>query len=456
METLQMAGLEGFGVGGTVHLTVNNQLGFTTPSIRGRTSSHSTDLARLIEAPVFHVNADAPEAVGRAAALALAFREQWGKDVFIDLIGYRRHGHNELDEPAFTQPAMYKVIRGHRSGASLYAPTVMSLEKMAEVKESAYRKLDEALATSYKPVPSGIQEPIENTSLCTPTAEELIGMAAESVNVPSGFKVHTRLAKFHVETRKSLTKDSLVDWATAETMAVGSLLTRGVSVRLSGQDVGRGTFSHRHWQLTCQETGRVACPLERVAQEGGAKLEVVNSHLSEAAVSGFELGLSWQKPSKLLPMWEAQFGDFFNGAQIVWDAYLSGGHQKWGLRSALTLLLPHGYDGAGPEHSSCRLERWLQLCDEPIHSCAVGDVNMGVVHPTTPANYFHLLRRQATMSRPLIVASPKTLLRLPAAQSPLSELITGQFQPVLAETISDEVETIVLCSGTDTTPHHDI
>lgn len=450
MESLQMAKLAGFNVSGTVHLIVNNQLGFTTGSMAGRSCHFSTDLAKLIDAPVFHVNADDPEAVVKASRLAVSFRNRFGKDVFIDLIGYRRNGHNELDEPSFTQPIMYKAIRSRPSIANIYAPNAFEKEQIESIKNEAFKKLDKELnlASTYKPESSGIQGGRIKSVISDPSADELIQMARVSVELPGDFKIHQRLAKFHVEARKSLTESSLIDWATAEAMAVGSLLKDGISVRLCGQDVGRGTFSHRHWQFTDQQTGEVMTPLSSMAK-AGARLEVVNSFLSEFAVSGFELGLSWQSyDRRLLPIWEAQFGDFFNGAQIIWDAYLSGCEQKWGLRTGMVVLLPHGYDGAGPEHSSARLERWLQMCDEPIIQGGSRRVNMTVVNPTTPSNYYHLLRRQCIEAEngPLIVASPKTLLRLPAAQSSLKDLINGQFEPVIGDGVY-EAETVVLCSG---------
>lgn len=461
-ETMQMSVLEGFAVGGTLHIMVNNQLGFTTPAHAGRSCKGATDMARVLSAPVFRVNADRPEEVARCAALAMAYRQHWGKDVFLELVGYRRNGHNELDEPAFTQPHMYSRVRSMPSVASSYTESLIAngITNKAEVEawiSEAHEKFDSALgrASEYRVVPSGLQAPaIPSVSLPSMSDAALKEYALASTTLPESFTPHQRLARFHIEGRKAMLEAGHVDWATAEAMAAGSLLQSGVSVRLCGQDVGRGTFSQRHWQLHDQQhLGKTITPLGTLAKKG-ARLEVVNSHLSEFAVTGFEYGLSLVDPERSLCIWEAQFGDFFNGAQIIWDAYVSSGEQKWALQSGLVVLLPHGYDGAGPEHSSARIERWLQMCDQPIKASDSGhaDVNMVVAVPTTAANYFHLLRRQVMwpFRRPLIVASPKTLLRLPSASSPLSDLVNGGFRAVIGdESISDhqKVKTVTLVSG---------
>lgn len=450
METAQMSQLPGFSVGGTLHVTVNNQLGFTATCKQGRSARYSTDLAKMIDCPVVHVNADAPEAVLACAQLAAEYRATFRKDVFLDIVGYRRHGHNELDEPAFTQPLMYKEIRARPSVAKAYCEAAKM--DYAAIEGPAAESLDRALsrASNYVAKPSGIQPArIEACRLKEATAEALKRTALASVGVNPD-TIHTRLAKFHVASRKHMLENGAVDWATAEAMAVGTLLAGGVSVRLCGQDVGRGTFSHRHWQFCDQASGEVTTPLAQCAKSG-AKLEVVNSLLSELAVAGFEWGLSVAKPGKLLPLWEAQFGDFFNGAQVVWDAFLANARAKWGLQSPLTVLLPHGYDGAGPEHSSCRIERFLQLCDVPISADGAYPPNMRVAFPSTPANYFHLLRRQVMGEErtPLVVVSPKTLLRLPAATSSLAEMTgSSAFQPVIDDAHAGSVvDKVILVSG---------
>jgi probable 2-oxoglutarate dehydrogenase E1 component DHKTD1 len=451
METAQLSQLQGFAVGGTLHVTVNNQLGFTATCKQGRTARYSTDLAKMIDCPVVHVNADAPEAVVACAQLAAEYRARFGKDVFLDIIGYRRHGHNELDEPAFTQPLMYKEIRARESVAQRYCEGLKM--DYAAIEGPAVERLDKALsnAASYVVKPSGIQ-PV-NIPACRLKEEDAEGLkkiALASVNVDAD-KIHTRLAKFHVESRKHMLERGTIDWATAEAMAVGSLLAEGVSVRLCGQDVGRGTFSHRHWQFCDQESGEIVLPLADCAKSG-ASLQVVNSLLSELAVAGFEWGLSVAKPARLLPIWEAQFGDFFNGAQVLWDAFLANARAKWGLQSPLVVLLPHGFDGAGPEHSSCRPERFLQLCDVPMSEEGTwAQPNLRVAFPSTPANYFHLLRRQVMAGgrTPLVVVAPKTLLRLPAATSPIAEMTAGSaFQPVIDDPhTGSAVDKVILVSG---------
>lgn len=378
--------------------------------------------------------------------------------MFIDLVGYRRHGHNELDEPAFTQPSMYRAVKAIPTApksysASLVEAGVLKTDELAKWEEECDKMLDSSLhkAAEYKPKSSGIQKNVAYPVIPKPTESLLKEAALASVKIPEGFNVHPRLSKFHIESRKTMVNEGHVDWATAEAMAAGALLNSGVSVRLCGQDVGRGTFSHRHWQIHDQKTDEIIKPLASMSRNG-AKLDVVNSHLSEFAVAGFEYGASIENPAKLLPIWESQFGDFFNGAQIIWDAYLSSGKEKWGLESGLVVLLPHGYDGAGPEHSSARIERWLQMCNEPIgESIDPVKLNMAVVNPTTASNYFHLLQRQITQPfrRPLIVASPKTLLRLPAASSPLKDLTEGIFKPVINDLSvkPESVKKVVLVSG---------
>jgi len=454
-ETLQMSQLKGFSVNGTVHLVLNNQLGFTAGAKEGRSSTHASSPVKQIGAPIILVNGDDPEGVARAAALAVSYRQQFQKDVAIELLCYRRQGHNELDEPALTQPRMYLRIKEHPTVSALYQETLkqqggVPLDGSA-VQKAEWDRLDAALKNpglqNLEPL-QGRFRPLEHTACA---AALLIKEGKRSVSVPEGFNVHPRLSKFHVEGREKLLSQNKVDWATAEAMAFGTLLAQGFDVRLVGQDVQRGTFSHRHLVLHDSQTGSVCCPLN-IKEEARGELQAINSLLSEQAVLGFEYGHSLAT-ERTLPIWEAQFGDFVNGAQPILDTMLSSGESKWGLQSALTLLLPHGYDGAGPEHSSCRLERFLQMCNAPFAPNELeeqrkdGTFNWCVVHPTTPANYFHLLRRQLVQRKPLIVAAPKTLLRLPAAISDLSELSNETFKPVLSEKGGEDAETIVLCSG---------
>ncbi|GAA5833107.1 hypothetical protein JCM11251_006518 [Rhodosporidiobolus azoricus] len=484
-ESLNLASLPHFTVGGTVHLVVNNQIGYTTPAIQGRSSFYATDLAKMISAPILHVNGDKIDDISRAMRLALAYQRKFKKDVVVDLVVYRRAGHNELDEPGFTQPIMYQKIRGLDSVASFYEQHlleqgVLTPEAASTLKSTHLSSLENALAetTDGFKVSEGEEgwkreggwEKMrwaekgewekEANEMNTGVEESLLRTVGErSVEVPEGITVHPRLLKHHVSKRlSSLSSGTGIDFATAEALAFGSLLLEGYHVRLSGQDCGRGTFSQRHAILADQTSERVAVPLQSLtsyppsssAATKPGTLEVVNSPLSEYAVLGFEQGLAYVSPS-LLPIWEAQFGDFHNTAQVVIDTYLGSGETKWGLQSALTMLLPHGFDGAGPEHSSSRIERFLQLTNEPLtHQPFVP--NLHVVNVTTAANYFHLLRRQMKREyrKPLVVASPKGLLRFPAAASSLSDLAPGTaFQPVLSEHVEDpgRVERVVVLSG---------
>ncbi|KAJ3558642.1 hypothetical protein NM688_g804 [Phlebia brevispora] len=448
-----------FTVGGSVHIVVNNSIGYTTPAHNARSSLYCSDIGKMIYAPVLHVNGDYPEDVARAIEIAFKYRHFFRKDVIIDLIVYRRWGHNELDEPAFTQPLMYDKIRSRQSPPSLYesqllAEQVLTPESASAVRTSYESHLTEELAQadSYKvtleDVPalkaqwSGMvwpgskdAEPNPATGMDETTLRD-VGRA--SVAIPDGFNLHTRLQR-HVKHRlQSLEAGKNIDWATAEALAFGSLMMDGYDIRISGQDQTEQTIVPLNDNLECD-----------------GSLELANSSLSELAVLGFEYGVSWERPD-LLPIWEAQFGDFFNGAQIVIDTFVSSGETKWLRQSGLVLLLPHGLDGAGPEHSSSRIERWLQLTNDRSgypHDSTYANVNMHVVFPTTPAQYFHLLRRQLKRNfrKPLIVAGPKTLLRLPAAASSLNEMALGtQFSPVLDDPLPTEktsVKRVILCSG---------
>ncbi|XP_029472672.1 probable 2-oxoglutarate dehydrogenase E1 component DHKTD1, mitochondrial [Rhinatrema bivittatum] len=467
-ETFTLSNLPHYRVGGSIHLIVNNQLGFTTPADRGRSSLHCSDIGKIVGCAVVHVNADDPEEVVRAARLAMEYQRRYRKDVIVDLLCYRQWGHNELDEPSFTNPAMYKVIRARKSIPDSYADRLiaeglMTEDEASQLKTSHYSRLNEHLAnmTLYSPPSTNLQAHWSNmvessariTAWDTGVPTQLLKyIGARSVEVPEEFQMHSHLLKTHAQARiQRLEEGTRLDWSSAEVLAFGSLLCQGFHVRLSGQDVGRGTFSHRHVMVVCQETSDTHIPLNHLAPDQKGFLEVSNSPLSEEAVLGFEYGMSIESPC-LLPIWEAQFGDFFNGAQIIFDTFISGGEAKWLLQSAIVILLPHGYDGAGPEHSSCRIERFLQMCDSAEEGVDGDSVNMCVVHPTTPAQYFHLLRRQMVRNfrKPLVVASPKMLLRLPSAVSRLEEMAPGTtFRPVIGDSSADpkKVSRVVFCCG---------
>ncbi|KAM5340548.1 2-oxoadipate dehydrogenase complex component E1 isoform 2-T2 [Glossophaga mutica] len=467
-ETFTLSNLPHFRIGGSVHLIVNNQLGYTTPAERGRSSLYCSDIGKLVGCAIIHVNGDSPEEVVRATQLAFEYQRRFRKDVIVDLLCYRQWGHNELDEPSFTNPVMYKIIRARKSIPDTYAEHLignglMTQEEVSEIKASYYAKLNDHLtnlahcsppATHLQAHWQGLVQPEARiTTWDTGVPLDLLRfIGGKSVEVPEELQMHSHLLKMYAQSRLEKVMDGTkLDWATAEALALGSLLAQGFNVRLSGQDVGRGTFSQRHAMVVCQKTADTYIPLNHMDPNQKGFLEVSNSPLSEEAVLGFEYGMSIESPN-LLPLWEAQFGDFFNGAQIIFDTFISGGEAKWLLQSGIVILLPHGYDGAGPDHSSCRIERFLQMCDS-IEEGVDGDtVNMFVVHPTTPAQYFHLLRRQMVRNfrKPLIVASPKMLLRFPAAVSTLQEMAPGTtFRPVIGDSSVDpkNVKSLVFCSG---------
>ncbi|KAJ1827909.1 hypothetical protein LPJ56_001401 [Coemansia sp. RSA 2599] len=471
METLGLSNLPHFSLGGTVHVIINNQIGYTTPATNARSTLYTSDIAKLVNAPVIHVNGDYPEEVAKAVSIAFEYRKRFRKDVIIDLITFRRWGHNELDEPSFTQPQMYKIIRTRESIPKLYERKmeeegVVSKRDAQAVRSEFSNYLEEELSASkeYEPEAdhlkgkwSGLVMPREAvTTLDTGVDIGTLQLVGEkSVAVDSAFSVHPRLLKHHIQPRlKKLSDGTSIDWATAEALALGTLLKEGYNIRLCGQDVGRGTFSQRHAMFVCQETENVFVPLNSIGGPQG-KLEVANSNLSELAVLGFEYGVSIQSP-RILPIWEAQFGDFHNTAQVIIDTYISSGETKWLRQSGLVMLLPHGYDGAGPEHSSARIERFLQLCSTPMDisdPSIVQNPNMHVVNPTTPAQIFHLLRRQMKRNyrKPLVVASPKTLLRLSAATSTLQEMAPStSFRPVIADSLAGDpanVKRVLFVSG---------
>ena len=454
-ETLNLQALEGYSTGGTVHVIANNQLGFTTDPHESRSTRYASDLAKGFDIPIIHVNADDVESCISAVRLAHAFRQAFNRDALIDLIGYRRFGHNETDEPAYTQPTMYERIKSHPPVRKLYADRleaegVVSAEEAAQIEERAYQAVADAhaeLKESMAGPPDTGQHEIDRTMSrepATTVSEDLLRSLNEQLlRAPEGFEVHRKLRPF-LERRRTLFEDpdGRLDWAHAETLAFASLLALGVPIRLTGQDTERGTFSHRHAVLHDASTGEAWCPLQQLRDANGP-FELHNSPLSEQACLGFEYGYSVQAPDALV-LWEAQFGDFVNSAQVIVDQFMVSGLAKWGQTSRLSLLLPHGYEGSGPEHSSARLERFLQMAAEG---------NIRVANCTTPAQYFHLLRRQALVSkpRPLIVMTPKSLLRLPAATSTVADLAEGQFERVIDDPdragSRDEVTKLVLCSG---------
>jgi 2-oxoglutarate dehydrogenase E1 component len=459
-ETLNLSQLDGYWTGGTVHVIINNQIGFTTLPEEARSTPYSTDIARGVQAPIFHVNGDDPEAAIRVVQIAFDYRQQFKKDVVIDMICYRRHGHNEGDDPSYTQPLMYRRIKEHPSVATLYAERLVR-EKVLEPEEVAgiRKEISKRLSDAY----DAAQEHAERYEL-----QELSAVPAEDIgnfcprtavnravvervirgmtHFPESFHLHPKLRGFVEKRRQVIESDGPVDWAFAEAIAFGTLVLEGTPIRLSGQDSGRGTFSQRHLAFYDSEIGRRYVPLQHISPDQ-ARFDVYDSSLSEYAVLGFEFGYSVADPLTLV-IWEAQFGDFANGAQIMIDQFIVAAEQKWGQPSGLVMLLPHGYEGQGPEHSSARIERFLTLCAER---------NILVVNCSTPASYFHLLRRQMYgghdrrgTRKPLVVFTPKSLLRHPKAVSTLHDLTVGGFLEVLGDTSSTEperVSRVVFCSG---------
>jgi len=450
-ETFNLEALPGYSTGGTLHLIGNNQIGFTTDPAESRSTRYCSDLAKGFDAPIIHVNADDPEAAIAAIRLALAYRQHFAHDVVVDLVGYRRFGHNEQDEAAYTQPLMVGAIAEHPTVRERYAERL--LEAGAASQDEAERLVGEVnaeLKAAHERLKSSFGEeahaPEERVPYGTAAgvvtavpAEHLRALNAELLRAPGGFTVHPKLAR-QLERRAQAVDQGGIDWGQAEALALASLLVEGIPVRLSGQDTERGTFSHRHLVLHDARTGERYAPIQNLA-EAQASLEVHNSPLSEYAALGFEYGYSIAAPEALV-LWEAQFGDFVNGAQIVIDQFIVSGLSKWGETTRLTLLLPHGYEGNGPEHSSARLERFLQ---------AAAQENIRVANCTTAAQHFHLLRRQALepKARPLVVMTPKGLLRLKDASSTLADLAEGSFRPVLDDAAADHdaVRRLVLCTG---------
>ncbi|MGC2238874.1 MAG: multifunctional oxoglutarate decarboxylase/oxoglutarate dehydrogenase thiamine pyrophosphate-binding subunit/dihydrolipoyllysine-residue succinyltransferase subunit [Pyrinomonadaceae bacterium] len=459
METLQLASLRGYRTGGSIHIIINNQIGFTTSPEKGRSSIYSTDAAHITQTPIFHINGDDPEAAFRVVKIALDYRQEFNKDVVLDLVGFRRLGHNEGDEPSYTQPLMYARVKAHPGVRFIYAQKLVREEiiseddlkamtdKVAEKYEGILQRAKQIAVEKPKraELPAPILEEDGSIFLETAISKDVLQSVAQTISlVPEDFHINPKMVGQLARRAKMGTGEVPMDWGFAEAIAFGSLVSEGTRVRLSGQDSGRGTFSQRHALMYDTINGSVWSPLGNLKSEKNpfARFQVFDSSLSENAVLGFEYGYSVVEQEALV-MWEAQFGDFANGAQVIIDQYIAASEDKWKQKCRLVMLLPHGYEGQGPEHSSARLERFLQLCAEN---------NLQVCYPTTPAQYFHLLRRQVRQEtiRPLIVMTPKSLLRLPAANSTVENLTSGGFQPVIEDAAivdKTKVRRVVLCSG---------
>ena len=459
-EVLQMSELNGYKTGGTIHLVTNNQLGFTTNYLDGRSSTYCTDVGKTILSPVFHVNADDVEAVVYTVQLATKYRQQFHKDVFIDLLGYRKYGHNESDEPRFTQPILYKIIETHPDPLEIYEKkleeeqTLPSLD-LAAMKLTINENLEQGLERSkaiekadISPFLANLWNEIRkanaddfNFSPVTAVDEKTIRKIGHRITtLPEGVSFFRKIIKLQDERKEMIEKKGMLDWGMGELLAYGTLLKEGYPVRLSGQDTQRGTFSHRHSVLTIEDSEQKYIPLSTVSN-GQAKFDVINSLLSEYGALGFEYGFALTSP-QTLTLWEAQFGDFSNGAQVIIDQYISSAEEKWKVMNGLVLLLPHGYEGQGPEHSSARLERFLAIS---------GHNNIQVVNCSTPANFFHVLRRQMHRSfrKPLVIFTPKSLLRHPRCISPLSEFTNGGFMEVIDDPSAnpEKIQKVVFCCG---------
>jgi len=460
-ETLNLSQLRGYRTGGTIHVIINNQVGFTTSPFASRSSVYCTDVARMVQAPIFHVNGDDPEACVRVAELAYDFRKEFNKDVVIDMVCYRRRGHNEGDDPSMTQPLMYELIENKRSVRKLYTESLIGRGDITvDDAEAALRDYQRQLEQVFTETKAALKDTASEERLNPPAAQEVDERAEGNeftsaisterlehigdsfVNPPEGFTVHPKLAQL-MQRRADMTRTGGADWAMGELLAIGSLLMEGVPIRMSGQDTRRGTFVQRHAVLTDKVTADEWGPLQNLSDDQ-AKFWIYDSLLSEFATMGFEYGYSVERPDALV-LWEAQFGDFVNGAQTIVDEFISSSEQKWGQRSSVVLLLPHGYEGQGPDHSSARIERFLQMCAED---------NMIVAYPSTPASYFHLLRRQAhnRPRKPLIVFTPKGMLRQKAAGSAPADFTSGVFEPVLADRQAEDfdkegVEVVLLASS---------
>jgi 2-oxoglutarate dehydrogenase E1 component len=457
-EVLNMSQLRGYKTGGTINIVINNQVGFTTPPSESRSTVYSTDIAKGIQAPIFHVNGDDPEAVFRVAQLAFEFRQEFKKDVVIDIVCYRRRGHNEGDDPSMTQPLMYNLIEAKRSVRTLYLESLVGRGDITrEEFEQANANFQSTLEQAFTDVHEATSKPVELVARPVgigTTASEQTSVTHETAisrsvveqianahgNVPPAFNVHPKLQQL-LQKRVEMGREGGIDWGFGELLAFGSLLMEGTVVRMAGQDSRRGTFVQRHAVFHDRENGQEWMPLRNLAN-GQAKFYIYDSLLSEYAAMGFEYGYAVENQNALV-LWEAQFGDFANGAQTIIDEFISSAEQKWGQHSGVVLLLPHGYEGQGPDHSSARIERYLQLCAQN---------NMTVAQPSTPASHFHLLRRQAysTPKRPLVVFTPKSMLRLKAASSSVEDFTSGTFRPVIDDEQGlnkNEVKKVLFCSG---------
>lgn len=459
-EVIQMSELKGYKTGGTIHLAINNQVGFTTNYLDARTSTYCTDVGKTIQSPIFHVNGDDVEAVAYTIQLAMEFRQKFKKDVFIDLLCYRKYGHNEGDEPRFTQPILYKAIEKHPDPRVIYAKKLLNekaltQEKIDQMEEGFNDHLENSLTKSKEITKSHISNFLEDEwtgirkavnkdfeySPDTSVTNSFLEIVGKKITeVPVGKKLFRKIVRLQKSREAMLFKEGKLDWAMGELLAYGTLVKEGIPVRISGQDVQRGTFSHRHAVFTLEDSAETYTPLQHISDDQG-RFTIYNSLLSEYGVLGFEYGYALASPNDLT-IWEAQFGDFGNGAQIIFDQFISSAEDKWKVMNDLVVLLPHGYEGQGPEHSSARIERYLTLC---------ADNNMQVVNPTTPANMFHVLRRQVKREfrKPLIVFTPKSLLRHPEAMSPLSDFTSGGFKELIDDQVKDanQVTKIAFCSG---------
>ncbi len=459
-EVIQMANLDGYKTGGTIHLVINNQIGFTTNYKDARSSTYCTDIAKVTLSPVFHVNGDDVEGLVYAINLAMEYRQKYRNDVFIDILCYRRFGHNEADEPKFTQPLLYKAIEKHANPRDIYVQKLTQAgeldagfakemekdfkallqEKLNEAKASVASSTDVKFGGAWADMRIATDKDFETSPNTSVKKTTLIEIAKRIATLPSNKKFFKKIEKLFEERLKMATETEVFDWAMGEQLAYGTLLSEGKRVRISGQDVKRGTFSHRHAVLTLEDSEEEYTPLNHISDQQ-AHFDIYNSHLSEYGVLGFEYGYAMANPNALT-IWEAQFGDFFNGAQIVVDQYVASSETKWQRENGLVMLLPHGYEGQGPEHSSARIERFLELCAEN---------NMQVLNCTTPANFFHALRRQfkRDFRKPLVVFSPKSLLRHPLCVSPVKDFTDGKFQEVIldANVKADQVKRVVFCTG---------
>ena len=453
-ETLNLSQIAGYKTGGTLHVVINNQIGFTTLPVDARSTCYPTDLGKMLMSPIFHVHGDDPEALVQAATMAVEFRQKFKKDVFIEVICYRRHGHNEGDEPFFTQPLMYEKIKNHPPTADIYTNQLLiegyDKQELDAISTTIDQHLEDALSREICPLNpvflkqwSHIQRVFTFDPVDTGVkADTLDQLATDLTTIPEGFSAHRKIATLLKKRHKAVaSKEKIIDWGTGEALALASLVNEGTSIRLSGQDSRRGTFNHRHATIYDTKTGQEYTPLSEIASQHDCRFDVFNSVLSEMAVLGFDYGYSVETPDDLT-IWEAQFGDFANGAQVIIDQFIASSLVKWNRPSGIAMFLPHGYEGQGPEHSSARIERYLQLC---------GGDNMIVAVPSTPAQLFHLIRRQVRSKyrRPLIVATPKALLRHPACVSSVSDLAEGQFQEIIADegVNPKNCRRVILCSG---------